>query len=201
MEKEELKKAREKYNRLTARNQKAKEKVELLKALKENPEVREYIELSKFNGDAILTEQQILRSSFPVGYVNKDSEITSGIYVYLGNYFKEHGTTTLERYFLFSAPDFACDLYADLESTEISCIPWNRIEDFENTFTILSIPQCDIAQYGPYVSSKSFWEFRDDYCRRLLESPQNEVISALKESYRKPKNNNDETVLSLIKAL
>jgi len=49
-----------------------------------------------------LTEQQILRSSFPIGCANKDSEMTSGVYVYLGNYFEEYGTSiTLERYFLF----------------------------------------------------------------------------------------------------
>lgn len=202
MNKLELEKAILKYQQLEAENQKEKQKLERLKELKETPEVKEYIELSTTNTAKVLTEKQMIRYSFPAGYANKNSEMTSGIYVYLGNYFEEYGTSsTLESYFLFETPNFACKLYANLESTEISCIPFGKNEDFENTFTVLSVPQCDIGEYGIYISSKVFWSFRDEYCRKLLTSPQKEVILALKKAYSKPKNNGVDLGLSLIKEL
>lgn len=55
--------------------------------------------------------------------------------------------------------------------------------------------------YGTYVSSKAFWSFRDDYCRKLLASPQNEVIKTLKEAYKKSIISGTDIVFSLIKEL
>jgi len=74
------------------------------------------------------------------------------------------------------------NLYANLESTEITYVPLEDLEAFEARQCILRIKQCNIEEYGMSFTTSYFWQCRDWFCKQLLIYPKKDVVKILKTS-------------------
>ena len=181
MKEEILKKVRDNYKSEKEKSVKLlKYKAELEK-LKEDENVKRYLELLKFDDEDIPTERMLIDNAYyssieTFGKNNKDSNF---LMIFMGSYIINGNRTkiTYER-----NPNITYRLYRDLETGKWFNILKNDVLEFEEANTTLYLP---ILEYSEKEYYQKYMELQNWFKEQLLHRPQKEVVFEIQKNYKR----------------
>lgn len=168
-------------------NERRKEKEQLLKykaeleKLKEDKNVKRYLELLKFDNIDIPTERNLIEDAYysELEAFGKNNKNSNFLMVFMGSYIvkENRASITYER-----NPDITYRLYKDLETDKWFNISKENVLEFEKANTTLYLP---VLEYSEKEYYQKYVELQNWFKEQLLNRSQEEVVCEAKKLYER----------------